>query len=196
MEASMASLEEYESIKGSIRRAFAAVLYPGDWCLRDSSEGEEPYLLEKEFQGKQDWQTIDARVLDSAPDGYASALSFFSDEAFRFYLPAYLIADIDSKLERVDPVFHLTHGLQDASRNTKVNPARYGERTWFDASCYRFSIFTTDQAQAIIAYLRYRLVNEELPECRKQIEEALQNYWLGRAGTQTGGVESRGGAVG
>ena len=70
--------------------AFAAVEYPGDWCLRDSNEGDEPHLLEKEFAGKCDWRTLDPAFLDRAPGGYASALSFFSDEAFRFYLPAYI----------------------------------------------------------------------------------------------------------
>ena len=39
-------------------------------------------------------------LIDRAPDGFGSALSFFSDEAFRFYLPAYLIADsVTAQLE-------------------------------------------------------------------------------------------------
>jgi hypothetical protein len=181
----MVSLEERETTKCAIRKAFAAVSYPGDWCLRDSCEGDEPYLLEEEFRGRQDWQTIDAEVLDNAPDGYASALCFFSDEAFRFYLPAYSIADMDGKLQHVEPVFHLTRGLERASRNEKINPLRYGERTWFDYACYRFSVFNTEQAQAIVAYLRYKLEIEELPTSREEIENALQNYWLGRAKAET-----------
>lgn len=40
------------SIKTSIRDAFAAVAYPGDWCLINSREGTEPFLLEQEFKGK------------------------------------------------------------------------------------------------------------------------------------------------
>ena len=42
--------------------------------------------------------------LDSAPDGLSSALAFFSDEAFRYYLPAYLLAALDRKLALADPV--------------------------------------------------------------------------------------------
>jgi hypothetical protein len=123
-----------ETVKVMIRAAFAGVEYPGDWCLRGSNEGNEPYLLEQEFKGKSDWMPLDPAFLDRAPDGYASALSFFSDEAFRFYLPAYLLADIDGRLESANPVFHLTHGLTDSGRAEKVNPRRYGERTWFEAS--------------------------------------------------------------
>src|SRR5262245_42174703 len=33
-------------LKALIRQAFAEVEYPGDWCLRGSNDGDEPYLLE------------------------------------------------------------------------------------------------------------------------------------------------------
>ena len=77
-------LMDIETLKTLIRKAFAEVEYPGDWCLRGSNEGNEPYLLEQDFAGKCDWRTLDPAFLDRAPGGYASALSFFSDEAFRF----------------------------------------------------------------------------------------------------------------
>jgi hypothetical protein len=104
-----------EQVKSQIRSAFAQVEYPGDWCLKNSSEGTEPLLLEQEFKGKTQWETIAPEFLDRAPGGYASALSFFSDEAFHFYLPAYLIADLDGNLQFTNPVFHLTHGLDRSS---------------------------------------------------------------------------------
>jgi hypothetical protein len=122
-----------EALKAQIREAFADVDYPGDWCLRGSDEGIEPYSLEEEFRGKRDKEALDAEFLDKAPDGLGSALCFFSDEALRFYLPAYLIADIDGKLERVDPIFFLLHGLDESTSKERVNPARYGDRTWLRA---------------------------------------------------------------
>src|SRR5438034_1764090 len=109
-------MTDKEQIKAHIYQAFARIEYPGDWCLRGSNEGDEPSLLEDEFRGKRDWQSLDPAFLDQAPDGFASALCFFSDEAFRFYLPAYLIADLDGLFQRVDPVYHLCHGLDDTSR--------------------------------------------------------------------------------
>ena len=44
--------------------------------------------------------------------GY-DALSFFSEGGFRYFLPAYLIADLEDRLQTADPVFHLTNGFSD-----------------------------------------------------------------------------------
>jgi len=156
-----------------------AVEYPGDWCLRGSNEGDEPYLLEQEFEGKTDWSTLAPAFLDQAPDGFASALSFFSDEAFRFYLPAYLIADINGQLSSADPVFHLTHGLTDDSKAEKINPRRYGARTWFEAASHRLSMFDTAQVAAIVAYLEFKREVDEFE--RDTINQALDNFWNCRA---------------
>jgi Family of unknown function (DUF6714) len=175
------NVTDSEALKAQIRKAFADVDYPGDWCLRRSDEGIEPYSLEEEFRGKRDKEALDAEFVDMAPDGLSSALSFFSDEAFRFYLPAYLIADIDGKLQRVDPIFFLLHGLDESTSKERVNPARYGDRTWFDVARYKFAMFTRDQARAIFAYLRFGWQKEVCPESRKEISEALRNYWLERA---------------
>ena len=167
-----------DSAKAAIRKAFAAVEYPGDWCLRGSGEGDEPYLLEAQFKGKTDWATLDPHFIDQAPDGYGSALSFFSDEAFHFYLPAYLIADIDGKLAQHDPVFQLTHGLDDATRNEKINPRRYGDRTWFEEKRHKFSMFSREEASAIVAYLKLRRDVDGFN--RSTIDQALDSYWNGR----------------
>ena len=70
---------EKKELKSLISKAFAANEYPGDWCLKGSTEGDESYRVEAEFKGKKDWQALDSKFLDSAPDGLSSALSFFSD---------------------------------------------------------------------------------------------------------------------
>jgi hypothetical protein len=170
---------EVELIKAEIVRAFSSVERPGDWALRGSNEGEEPYLVEKEFQDKRDWRTIDAAFLDQAPEGFASALSFFSDEAFRYFLPAYLLADLDGKLGSVDPVFHLCHGLDDATKGEAVNPRRYGSRTWFDERRHQLAVFMAEEARAILLYLRYKAERDEF--ARGSIEDAIKNYWSERA---------------
>ena len=166
-----------------IREAFASVEFPGDWCLTRSKEGEEPLLLAQEFKGKNDWRSLDAAFLDQAPDGYASALSFFSDEAFRFYLPAYLLADLQGALRSTDVVFHLCFGLDDESRDRPVNPRRYGDRTWFTEATHRLSVFSREQAAAIVLYLLYKLQTSEIVDFdRPKIEGALRSFWLQRAG--------------
>jgi hypothetical protein len=169
-----------EALVAQVTSAFAAVHYPGDWCLRGSDEGDEPYLLEQEFRGKDNWRSLGPAFLDQAPEGLASALSFFSDEAFHFYLPAYLIVDIRGQLERSDPVFHLTHGLDESSRRELINPERYAERTWFEHARHKFAMFTRDEAAAIVAYLT--LKRDESQYERQRIDEALKNYWHDRAG--------------
>ena len=177
-------LTRAEEVKAAIRGAFAAVEYPGDWCLRGSNEGDEPYLLEEQFKGKTAWSDLDASFIDQAPDGYGSALSFFSDEAFHFYLPAYLIADVDGKLNQHDPVFQLTHGLDDATRNSKINLRRYGERTWFEAQRYKFAMFSRTEATAIVAYLKFRRDTDQISQSR--IDQALATYWNERVGRTDG----------
>ena len=167
-----------ETVKALIRQAFSGLEYPGDWCLRSSNEGEEPYLVEKEFRGKTDWQTLDANFLNQAPEGYGSALSFFSDEALRFYLPAYLIADIDGLLESVSPVFHLTYGLSNAAQAEPLNPRRYGPRTWFESVSHRLAVFDSAQAAAIVAYLEFK--REQCAFEREMIDQALANFWRPR----------------
>ena len=172
-------MQQVERLKAEITTAFSSVEPPAAWALRGSSEGEEPYLVEKEFRDKGDWRKIDPAFLDQAPNGLASALSFLSDEAFRYYLPAYLLADLDGHLQRVDPVFYLCHGLTDPQKERPVNPQRYGARTWLDAKRHQFSVFTPAQSQAILSYLTFKAESDV--EARKEIKEAIRNYWSGRA---------------
>lgn len=170
-----------EALKHQIAAAFAQVGYPGDDNLRNSDEGTEPFLLEDEFKGKRDWTTLPSDFIDQAPDGFASALSFFSPEAFRFYLPAYLIADLDGELHHADPVFYLTHGLTAGTKDAPINPQRYGDYTWFEYVKERFAGFSQEEAKAIHAYLvrqeKLALTDYE----RLTITEALENYWVHRA---------------
>ena len=48
---------------------------------------------------REDWKGIEASFLDT----HAEALSFFSEAGFRFFLPAYLIADLRGHLSVADP---------------------------------------------------------------------------------------------
>ena len=168
-------MPDSEAVKSQIRKAFANVEFPGDRFLRGSDEGAEPFRLEQEFQGKTDWRSLNPEFIDRAPGGLGSALCFFSDEAFRFYLPAYLIADIDGRLAMHDPVFHLTHGLTDDGRGERVNPRFYGERTWFDEKVYKFAVFDREQASAIVSYLKLKRETDEFQ--RDAIDQALASYW-------------------
>jgi hypothetical protein len=180
-------MNKAESLKDQIQKAFVYATYPGDERLRGSNQGDEPYLMEEEFKGKIDWRSLDARFIDQAPNGFGTALSFFSSEAFRFYLPAYLIADIDEALMQSDPVFYLCYGLHNDSKDKRVNPRLYGNQTWFELKRQQFAVFNEQEASAIVAYLRYILESGRLVDIEvKRVNEALSNYWLAQAGESAG----------
>jgi hypothetical protein len=175
-------MSDLASIKAQILDAFDSVEFPGDWCLINSREGTEPFLLEQEFKGKVDWRDLDPSFIDQAPDGFGTALNFFSDEAFHFYLPAYLLADLDGLLKQADPVFYLTHGLERASREEKINPRRYGERTWFEHARHKFAIFNVRERAAIVGYLKHKRDTDALTELdQMRIDDAIGIYWANEA---------------
>lgn len=155
-----------------IREAFADVEYPGDFALRGSNLGTEPCEVEEAFRGRCRWQDVPVRLLDEAPDGLSSALSFFSHDAFRFYMPAYLIADVNGALQRVDPTFHLCGDFEDKMISRKSN-------TWsFD----RCNGFTPAQCWAIVCYLHYiQKRRRGMYRNAGMIRQSLKNYWLARA---------------
>jgi hypothetical protein len=164
-------------LRARIVTAFQETPSPVPSRLRGSDEGEEPFLLELEFRDVPDWRDLPASFLDRAPDGFGSALSFFSPEAFRYYLPAYLLADLEKQLVQADPAFVLCHAFADGMRDTPVNPGRYGDWTWAEAAGERFVTFTSVERAAIAAYLRYRVERDVLGVDRVMIEQAVRSYW-------------------
>ncbi len=93
MGAALTRMAEKSEIILQITAAFGGNPYPGDPFLQGSQEGCEPVEEGGSFVGGQSWQTLEASFLDAQ----AGALSFFSEAGFRFYLPAYLIADLNGQ---------------------------------------------------------------------------------------------------
>jgi Family of unknown function (DUF6714) len=168
-----------------IREAFAETPYPGDQALV-RSPGDEPAEVEALFHGRDDWRVIPPDLLDRAGAASPSALSFFSAAAFRFYLPAYLTAHVAGQLAYTDPLFYLYFGLDDATRTRPVQVASGQRETWWEVQQTHFAGFTTTEAAAIVAYLRWQLDRGSLAEFeQRSVREALHNYWLERAGEPT-----------
>lgn len=187
-------MERRDAIVERIRTAFRATPFPGDDCLQGSFDGTEPYDEVRHFHGRDDWTMLDAPFLDAR----YCALSFLSEAGFRYYMPAYLIADLQGLLMTADPAFHLTHGFFDASMeqvvggeqfvrrlgpDVLVNPRRYGAMTWADQARHRLSVFAREEAQAIVAYLRCRHASADTEAERRQLDQALDAFWLERAAT-------------
>jgi hypothetical protein len=193
-------MTDRQSVIELIFAAFGSTPYPGDDYLQGSAEGCEPFDEVGPFQGRQDWRSLEAAFLDAQ----YSALSFFSEAGFRFFLPAFLVADLRGELETADPEFHLTHGFSDftvdhargerifqikSGKSQLINPRRYGAATFYDYARYRLSVFSREEAQAIVAYLNFLLDNAETDFDRTRLSAALEGFWLERARTAPAAAE-------
>lgn len=180
-----------DEVIATITTAFAPTERPGDAFLQGSREGSEPFEEIGPFFGRE-WNELDAAFLDL----HYSALSFFSEGGFRYFLPAYLIADLRDELQTADPIFHLTQGFTTRSADVPaggetfrrafggtalLNPRRYGAMTWRDHTWFRLAVFTREEAVAILAYLEYKRDAEPDAFDHADIVAAIEEYWRSRA---------------
>jgi hypothetical protein len=165
-----------DEVKALIRDAFADTEYPGDDALV-RSQGDEPDEVVALFRGKTDWRALNASFVDLAGAASPSALSFFSPAAFRFYLPAYLIADLSGALMFTEPSFFLYFGVDDTTRDLRA-----GTQLWWEVQEKHFAPFTNKEAAAIVEYLRCKADDPMSTEHdQRSIGDALRNYWIKRA---------------
>ena len=184
-------MSEVEELVRHVRTAFSGGRYPGDAFLVGSRDGCEPYDVVSNFFGREEWWTLEPEFLDAHYD----ALSFFSEAGFRFFLPAYLISDLNDRLQTADPTFHLTHGFRmsefdyqgvtrDFVRRTGgtvlLNPRRYGAMTWQDYARFRLSVFSREECAAIVAYLRHKRLRDPDSVQTPAIDASLSLFWLER----------------
>jgi hypothetical protein len=186
-----------------IDEAFAETPYPGDADICHPRKGDDEvaeYALE--FRGAR-WQSLNPVFLSS----HYAALSFFTPRAFRYFLPAYLFAELMAPQldvpSNANPAWALSHGFskQDADLAQTLSidttkwvealreqfpamdvpddffePVAQPEIDWEARSRQRFAGFNRRERQAIVAYLRYTLTNDEYSAAT--IEAALEKYWL------------------
>ena len=186
-------MREADAVVEIIRTAFDPDDHPGDRWLQGSFDGCEPYDEIGAFKGLHDWRTLEPAFLDQ----HYTALSFFSEAGLRYYIPAYIVADIRQALQTADPVFHLTHGFVDFSatmevggetfirasgRTRLINPLRYGALTFLDYARHRLSVFCREEAAAILAYLEFAYEAPWHEYSREAIERAIADFWKARAG--------------
>lgn len=173
---------EAERLKEWVRQAFAGAKRPPNGALHASDKGQDGLLLEDDFADKLDWRTLDGAFLDQAPKGFASALSLFSPAGLRYFLPAYVIADLDGRLDRVDVGFRLSASFTEAARTTAMDRRRYGSLTLFEAAERRFAELAHEEVAAIVAFLEHK-ARADLAGIWP-IGEALANYWRPRLGSR------------
>jgi hypothetical protein len=178
-----------------IRSAFATTPYPGDNELNGGSDkdirDDEPAEMAMELRGIQ-WQSVHPQLLARCD----AALSFLSNAGFRYFLPAFLLADLldHEHGSNANPVFDLTDHLYDASLDlakitafrkrtdtefTSISPQEAQEivqrhTKWEEYRTNRLRLFNREERMAIIHYLEFCAKDQYRTD---EINRALERYW-------------------
>ncbi len=106
------------------------------------------------------------------------------------------MADLNDELQTADPLFILTHGFSElvveetilgrtfqiiVGRSEFINPRRFGAASFQDYNRYRLSVFTREEAAAIVAYLQFKRQMVGVGIEKQAIQAALDAFWLERA---------------
>lgn len=155
-------------LKEQIRAAFAEVPYPGDENIVQgpSLEAKE---IESFFRGKR-WDEITLENLNGNPPMDPSAgPSFMTEQAFHYYLPAYLMITIDSKPEAdVIPEFTV-HRLS-------IPEIPEAERSWYRSRVARFTRTQRRAVKAVLEYVRDMFQGLPYADMASPTQSTIQ-YW-------------------
>jgi len=153
-----------------IKREFSTVPFSGSWNIvlkKDYDQVIEARQVADYFSDKK-WQDITVRSLRADYIGDASAcLVFMTPQAFRFYLPAYLLICIDEYNE-ADVIY-------DSTITRLIKSTEPTEATKFDD---RFVTMALGQKQAIAAFLlQMHLLHDNKDRVEECARRALDSYW-------------------
>ena len=126
------------SVMRAIEMAFADNPYPADKGLLHPQCMDDEDI--RDFYGRTTWLNIPGEVIDRNN----ASLCFFSPEAYRFYLPAYLIwalrnFDSSDSFTVDSTIYSLTPGEGDLRR----------------FSLSKFALLDVDQRRAVLDFLKY-----------------------------------------
>ena len=152
-EAIQTAIEQIES-------AFAGLAPPGDDKLLHPRCMDDGDIVD--FYGAPDWR----RVSDETVIANYAAPSFFSAEAFQYYMPAFMVWSLRH---------HDTIEYAPESTIHALDPTSGGEAMRaFQMS--KYALFMPAQRQAVIRFLQTCSLDPELGPIAK---DALSNHWLG-----------------
>jgi len=141
-----------------VRNAFRGVVL-GDGVGLRQGQGLDDYADEhtlaayRALDEKENWSAISVSDLDRC----YSSLSFFDADGMRFHLPAYLIADLEERLQTAEILFHLIHFAHGAES--------------------RFETLSPIQRECVRQFLLFRLSDHHRDFAHSLIEAALRDYW-------------------
>jgi hypothetical protein len=148
-----------------IGAAFADVAYPGDDQLVYDNSGRhlECTQVREVFRGRS-WRDLDLETLRRN----ASALFFFTPAAYRYYLPAFLIAAVRD-FERADVI-------PDTIVCTLKKPKDSGE----DAMLFQQRIegLSEPQRNAVRSFLSHLATTHAGSDPLGDYQDTLRSYWI------------------
>lgn len=167
-----------EELTALIEQAFADTVYPGDDKLTRENRPEYIRITYK-FRGKH-WTTVS----DVEHVTYEQfALSYFEPEAFRFYLPAFMLAALNHQSEVCNDL--VPENIESSLTPPETNSAEAED--WFatfgitrmDYFLKRVSGFSPQQKAAIKAYLQSSFEQDSIPEWieRQQERQRALHFW-------------------
>jgi len=137
-----------------IDSAFSQVHFPGEKSIVIGNLKDDEVINTRiVFEQEKDWRLINSTILDTAPNGLASALSFFSPKGFCFFIPAFMTADLHGKLLRVDPTFFLCLHIGALTTPDGVVLKTNINRDFPNETAARLGVFNRQQCEAIACYL-------------------------------------------
>lgn len=188
------------AVCAEIRSAFAHTPYPGDEQLTELVDDEATENA-MELRGLR-WQSVHPKLLANC----YTALTFLSDAGLRYFLPAFLMADLQYYgsngdplyASNAEPIYGLTRGWEadlgphsSGVTEAELEEVLGRERLEFlkrrgvdsvasarrDDTARRFAAFTRAERLAIIHYLEYRSDTESDGHDAARILAALAGYW-------------------
>ncbi len=153
----MSDQDRREQIKAALHRAFADVPYPGDDAIALYPDDRRGKPINEDFKGHP-WRDVPLEVLHK----HGHRFAFFSPEGRRFYLPAYLLRDLDQLQPKSAGSFALEALVppDDLSRFT-----------------LEYDAYTPAQRDAIRRYLAYARDTASEGDAGHLARIALGRYW-------------------
>jgi hypothetical protein len=148
---------EQAALVRAIADAFAEVEYPGDVHLIENPRHPEYEELTEFFRGTT-WRSHSAAKLR----WHSRALSLFTPAAWHYFLPAFVIADLEDPLA--------TDVLGGTVRTQFAPTSRQHD---FRFASPRMSRLTAEQRKALAGYFRYCLRHCDFPGTRAEFLTAI-----------------------
>lgn len=158
-----------EMVEAEIRRVFPAHRPEGFGPIAEGDR-DENIRIRTDLAAVTDWTTLGPEV--TAEIDRNSGFGFLTKEAARFYLPAFLIADLRGSDLNTSLAFHL--GVYDPSTQTEEVTAWQLEilQDYWDA-------LAPEQAAAVCRYLEWRIATHSI-EIERGAAFSLSAYWYRR----------------